>query len=124
MTAFTELELAALRSIFSETPELAVGLERQLLVATVTERENSGGGFFTTIFVADHAPGVSSPSVLGYETQARVNGLKHGLGFVLFTQNGRLHLLEGFAWGSESTAALDLSALKFEIYKQAVQRVS
>jgi hypothetical protein len=39
--AFTELEGAALRSIFSETPELAAGLEQQLAAATVTERENS-----------------------------------------------------------------------------------
>lgn len=124
MTTFSELELAALHSIFSETPELALGLERQLAVATVTERENSGGGFFTTIAVADEVPTVSSPRVLGYETQARVAGLEHGLGFVLFMEHGRLHLLEGFAWGPESTAALDLTALKFEVYKQPVQRVS
>ena len=89
MTAFTELELAALRSIFSETPELASALEGQLAVATVTERENSGGGFFTTIVVSDDAPRVSCPKVLGYETQARVTGLEHGLGFVLFMEDGR-----------------------------------
>jgi len=124
MTAFTELELAALQSIFSETPELASGLERQLAVATVAERENSGAGFFTTISVADDVARVSSPKVLGYETQARIAGLEHGLGFVLFMDDGRLHLLEGFAWGPESTAALDLIALKFEVYTQPVQRLS
>ncbi len=123
MTTFTELELAALQSIFSEKPELASGLERQLAVATVTERENSGGGFFTTISVADEAPNVSSPKVLGHETHARVAGLEHGLGFVLFMEDGRLHLLEGFAWG-ESTAALDLTSLKFDVYQQPVHRVS
>jgi hypothetical protein len=124
MTTFTDLELAALHSIFSETPELAAGLERQLVVATVAKRENSGGGFFTTIAVADDVPRVSSPKVLGYETQARVAGLEHGLGFVLFMEDGRLHLLEGFAWGPESTTALDLPALNFEVYKQAIQRIS
>lgn len=62
--------------------------------------------------------------MLGYETQARVAGLKHGLGFVLFMDGGRLHLLEGFAWGPESTASLDPTALTFEVYKKPIQRVS
>jgi hypothetical protein len=124
MTAFTELELAALHSIFSETPELTSGLERQLAAASVAERENSGVGFFTTIAVADPVPKVGGPRVLGRETQARVTGLKHGLGFVLFMENGKLHLLEGFVWEEESTASLDLATLKFQVYKQAVQRIS
>lgn len=123
MTRFTELELAALHSIFSETPELTEGLERQLAAATVTERENSGGGFFTSIAVGDDAPAVSSPKVLGYETSARVVGLEDGLGFVLFMESGRLHLLEGYTWGPESTAALDLSRLAFEVYRQPLNRV-
>jgi hypothetical protein len=62
--------------------------------------------------------------VLGYETQARVVGLEHGLGFVLFMEDGTLHLLEGFAWGPESTAALDLTAITFELCKEPIQRVS
>ena len=51
MTTFTDLELAALQSIIAETPELAPDLERQLSLATVTKRENTGVGFFTTISV-------------------------------------------------------------------------
>ena len=123
MAAFTELELAALRSIFSETPGLAAELERQLTVATVTERENTGGGFFTDIAVPEDVPALDNPKVLGCETAARVAGLQHGLGFVLFMENGRLHLLEGYAWAPESTAALNLSDLEFEIFKQPVTRV-
>lgn len=123
MTEFTDLEVAALRAIFLETPELAPALERQFEASIVTERENSGGGFFTTIMVADDAPAVKSPSVLGYATQARIGGLEHGIGFVLFIKEGRLHMLEGFAWGPESTHDLDLAALQFEIYNQPVQRL-
>ena len=118
MTRFTELELAALHSIFSETPELASGLERQLAGATVIERENSGAGFFTRIAVADEAPSLSSPKVLGHETHARVAGLEHGLGFVLFMEHGRLHLLEGYANGLGNTTSLDLESLQFEIYRE------
>lgn len=123
MTEFTDLEVAALRAIFLETPELAPALERQLEASVVTERENSGGGFFTTMRVADDAPAVNSLSVLGYATQARIDGLEHGFGFVLFIKGGRLYMLEGFAWAPESTHNLDLAALGFEIYNQPVQRI-
>ena len=123
MTKFTDLEMAALRAIFLETPELAPALERQLEASVVTERENSGGGFFTTMKGAGDTFAVNSPSVLGYATQARIGGLEHGFGFVLFIKDGMLHMLEGFAWASESTYDLDLAALQFEIYNQPVQRL-
>lgn len=123
MSAFTDLEVAALRAIFAETPELAPALARQFKAAEVSNRENSGGGFFTTIRVADDAPAVESPSVLGYATQARISGLEHGFGFVLFVKTGKLHMLEGFAWGPESTHDLDLTALRFEVYNEPVQRL-
>lgn len=106
MTTFTELELAALSAIFAETPEFASALKQQLAIATVVDRENTGGGFFTTIAVDGDAPTVSSPRVLGYETQARVVGMEYGLGFVLFVEEGKLALLEGFSWGGEDTARL------------------
>ncbi|ETA72347.1 MULTISPECIES: hypothetical protein [Mesorhizobium] len=119
MTAFTALEIAALHSIFSETPKLTSALERQLTLATVTKRQNSGVGFFTSIAVADDVPLVSNSSrVLGNETQAHVAGLELGFGFVLFLEDGKLDLLEGFNWGSESTASLDLAAVTFEVYKR------
>ena len=65
---------------------------------------------------------MDGPKVLGLETSARVEGLEWGLGFVLFMENGRLHLLEGYAWGPENTAPLDLTRLKFEISRQQVTR--
>lgn len=115
---FTKLELAALRAIFSETPDLAAGLERQLAAASVTERENSGGGFFTTIRVPDDLPRVNSPKVLGLETHAHIQGMEHGLGFVLFMKDGALDMLEGYALAG-STAALDLTDLLFEVFRVA-----
>lgn len=122
MTGFTAMEKAALRAIISETPALSAALEHQLERAGVTKRENTGGGFFTDIAVPDDAPRVQCPKVLGYATHARVGGLAHGLGFVLFMEHGRLHLLEGFAWGPESTASLDLDNLSFEIFHEPIQR--
>jgi hypothetical protein len=118
MTRFTQLELAALHSIFSETPEVALDLERQLSAATVTKRENSGAGFFTTINVAEHAPRVRSQRVLGYETPAHVAGMEYGLGFLLSMKEGALGLLEGYALAG-STSSLDLTNLRFQIFRVA-----
>ena len=122
MTSFTELENAALLAIFSETPELASALERQLERATVTNRENTGGGFYTDIAVADDAPRVECPGVLGYATHARVEGLEYGLGFALIMEDGKLHLLDGHAWG-DSTTSLDLNNLSFEIFNQPIKQI-
>lgn len=118
MTGLTKLEEAALRSIFSETPDIAPSLFRQLELATVADRENTGGGFFTTITVPDDAPRVSSPKVLGYETHAHVKGMEYGLGFVLFMKDGALHMLEGYALAGR-TSALDLTDLLFEVFRVA-----
>lgn len=118
----TELEGAALCSIFSEMPELAAVLERQLEAATVTERENSGAGFFTTIDVSDNGPRVKSPTVLGYETHAHIKGMEYCLGFVLFMKDGALHMLEGYALAG-STSELDLTDLQFEVFRVAENQV-
>jgi hypothetical protein len=115
--------MAALRAIFAETPTLSSELQRQLDDATVTKRENSGGGFFTDIAVSEDAPRLDCPRILGYATHAHVEGLEDGLGFVLFMEDGKLHLLEGFACGPESTASLDFSNLSFEIYNKPIQRL-
>lgn len=94
MMEFTALELAALQAIFSETPELLEALDRQLQGANVTRRQNTGGGFFTDISVADEILAVVSQRVLGNNVYADVNGLQHGVGLILFMEGGKLALLE------------------------------
>jgi hypothetical protein len=117
MSSFTKLEKAALDAIFAETPELSPVLKQQPGKAVVTNRENTGAGFFTNIQVSEDAPRMNGPRVLGYETHARIEGLTYGLGFVLFMEDGRLHLLEAYAVGPESTAPLNLEELTFTIRK-------
>ena len=110
--------------MFSETPELAPKFERQLSVATATKRENTGVGFFTSISVPPTAEPVERLDPLSGETHARLPGLEHGMGFVLFLDDGRIKTLEGFTYGSESTASLDLTCVTFEIMKVPVNRAS
>jgi hypothetical protein len=123
MITFTDMETAALWAIFAETPAVSSLLQRQMDRATVTKRENTGGGFFTYIAVPEDAQPAECPKVLGYATHARVEGLEDGLGFVLFMEDGKLHLLEGYAQGPESTSALDLKTLRFEIFHEPIERL-
>jgi len=53
----------------------------------------------------------------------RAEGLRFGLGFVLFLTGGRISVLEGHAWGPESTAALDLRDLRFTVFRAPVRQV-
>lgn len=124
MTTFTDLELAALHSLFSEAPEISSPLERQLSVARVAKRENSGSGFFTTISVPDTVDPVERSEPLSGETYARLPGLEYGLGFALFFGGGRIETLEGFTYGPESTASLDLMSGAFEVLRMPINRVS
>lgn len=90
---------------------------------TVTKRENTGVGFFTNIAISGDAPTVKTGRVLGYEIHAYIRGLEHGLGFVLFMSEGRMHQLEGYAYGSDSIASLNLFDLAFEIFGAPIQRI-
>lgn len=114
MSNFTNLELGALNSIFAETPEFSSDLVQQFERASVTERENSGSGFFTTISVLSCSPRVNSSSVLGHRTIASIEGLAHGMGFVLFMDEGYLNMLEGYTF-EESTTPLNLEEVGYTI---------
>ena len=47
----------------------------------------------------------------------RVDGMKYGMGFILWLEQGYAACLEGYAFGDESTAELDFEAVHFEIDK-------
>lgn len=116
MSELTEFELGVLRAIIARYPEHADGLTRQLECAQVTERENSGSGFFALLHVGEEAAPVRTDSPLGVDVGVHVPGLERGLGLLLFMEAGRLSMLEGFVLGEDSTS-LDLENPPFEIYR-------
>ncbi|HEX8302450.1 hypothetical protein [Sphingomonas sp.] len=118
---FTPMELAALRSIFSETPEHAAALERQIAVAIVTARENTGGGFYTDIAVPDRVPLVEGHWTPGEQTLACIDGFPDPIHFILSLEEGKVRLLEGYTFGSGSTAAFDLANLRFKVTRSSMR---
>ena len=112
---FTALEREALSAIFADTPEGEEALRDQLAAATVSLRENTGHGFLTTIVVSASTPGLPPIQINDGETYARVDGLRHGVGFVLRIEDGRLVLLDTYCLGGEGTAHLSPHDLAFRI---------
>ncbi len=105
------LEQAALIAIALQVPEAAIALDLQKQQVRVTARENTGAGFFTSLdtLPGTQIEGIRSP--LG-DVGATVFGLKHGMGFLLWLQDGRIAQLEGYSY-EESTIGIDFDRVAF-----------
>jgi len=74
-------------------------LREQAKAIAVTEREMTGVGFYTTFFIpngARHLP--NNPSFKFGDVTAKTLGLNYGAGFLLYVQDGALHILEGYIY--------------------------
>ena len=119
---FTPLERAVLNAICEMHSEDRGALEAELSTATFCSRQNNGHGFYTR-FSVDHG---SSTSVRGPQLKngpmARIDGLKHGMGFVLWLEKGYANCLEGFGYG-EDISVLNLETVSFEIDPRPVNPI-
>jgi hypothetical protein len=109
----SKLEDAVLRAIAAQYPDANGAIDAQRSVARVTGRNNTGAGSYTTFEVAKSGAVVTVASPIGNVT-ARVQGLDHGMGFILWLQNGRLSKLEGYSL-EEDTARIELEAADFDL---------
>ena len=110
MEVLSPLEQAVLDAIALQVPEVADALAGQQGQVRVSARENTGAGFYTTLDVSHHSPIKDVASPLG-DVGATVVGLEHGMGFLLWLQEGRIHLLEGYSY--ESTSGIDFEQVAF-----------
>jgi len=115
MTRLTKLERAAIEAILAEKQDHFDPLSEQLQSVTVEKRENTGGGFFTTISVSPSTPAVIISSPLGSNVYTSVNGMEFGLGMLLFFEHGRMSLLEGYSIGGEDTSAIEFEQVAFAV---------
>jgi hypothetical protein len=113
---FTPLERAVLAAICDMHATDRSALESQLSTATLLSRENTGAGFFTR-FEVDR---VSSAAIGGMRLRdapaAKIAGLEHGMGFILWLKEGYADCLEGYSY-AESTTGLALDSITFEIVR-------
>ena len=112
MTDLSSLERAVLRAIATQLPKHAAAFEHQVSRASVIARENTRVGFFTTLSVASSELLEGLPSPAG-DVAASVQGLKYGMGFLLWLKDGLIYQLEGYSNGGEDTSALDFANVEF-----------
>ena len=112
-STFTPLEQAVIAAICGLYPQDRPALEAQLSTATMISRENNGRGFYIR-FGVDHG---SSATVRGPQRKdgpvAKIDGLKHGMGFIVWLKQGYASCLEGFGYG-EDISSLNLETVDFE----------
>lgn len=115
MAQLTDLERAAISAIMAEKPDCLATLNEQLQSVVVEKRENTGGGFFTTISVSLLAPAANISSPFGLNVYASIEGMEYGLGMLLFFENGQMSLLEGYSIGGEDTSGIEFGQVAFAI---------
>jgi predicted transcriptional regulator len=113
MNELTALEKAVLQKIASQCSEACELLYAQLTNLSVTDRRNTGAGFYTAFKVDSRCQIVSVNSPIG-EVTAEVSGLDHGMGFLLWLKNGYINQLEGYSF-EEDTSDIDWTNLNFEV---------
>jgi hypothetical protein len=116
-SSFTALERAVLGAICDMYSSDRAALEAQLSTATLISRENTGAGFYTR-FAVERA---SSAALTGERSRAgpetKIDGLLHGMGFILWTKEGYADCLEGYSY-AESTTGIMLEGVGFEIVRR------
>lgn len=109
----TVLEAKVLGSICEMHRADRTALESQLATAVIRSRENTGAGFYTRFEVRsrqDAIPGERKR--IG--RNAKIEGLKHGMGFILWLNDGYAATLEGYSFG-EDTSSIDFEAVNCHI---------
>ena len=111
MSDLTRLERAVLLAIAAQLPE-SPALTHQIGIAQTIERENTGAGFFTTLSVGTDQRVLEVKSPVG-DVRMAIAGLKRGMGFLLWLQDGFIYKLDGYAHADECTFNIDFDCVNF-----------
>ncbi|MEP7130487.1 MAG: hypothetical protein ABI770_05090 [Sphingomicrobium sp.] len=95
-------------------PNCAEALQQQAARATVTEFENTGAGFFSTLSVEGDVPRLAPASPLD-GASGSVNGVEDAMGFIVFLKGGQLSMIEGYCQAIESTVGIDFEEVTFDL---------
>ena len=112
---FTPLEQAVLEAICRTHAADRAALEAQLTTATLRSRENTGCGFVTHFSVDRNSSRPIGGERLRNGPNVKIDGMKYGMGFILWLGQGYADCLEGYAYGDDSTTKLMFEAVGFEI---------
>jgi hypothetical protein len=107
------IERAVLEAAAHDFQASADALREQIATAQVTDFENTGVGFFSTVKVSPEAPRLNDQSPLDAATGGAAS-IPHGMGFLVFLKEGHISLIEGYTYDG-STVDLDFERVAFDV---------
>lgn len=100
--AFDDFEKSVMEELLEGNGDTLKTLRKQYEISTVKSREFTGVGFFTTFGVPENVPYLESSKSFQFgDVVGQIEGILNGVGFVLYVKDGRIHMLEGYTYGSE-----------------------
>src|SRR5262245_58103578 len=114
-----ELEREVMRALLDGPGEELAILRQQAARATIASREHTGVGFYTNLAVPDDVPQLSIKRRfhLG-DIAADVQGVEHGVLFILWGENGRIECLEGSTYTGTMPADPHLIKWQYLVHAQ------
>ena len=100
MDRLSRLERAVIEKLLAEDHHALRVLRAQLRHAQVSGRTLTGSGFVTELSL----PAGTAPAPIGSgmirlgDVGAKIDGLRHGAGFLLYVRDGLLDALEGYSY--------------------------
>jgi len=99
MEGLNKFERAVLAKLLAGDHPLLAELRSQAERARLASREYTGAGFYCTFETPPDVPLLKQHQDFHFgDVDAKIDGLKHGAGFVVFVRGGRLDTLEGYCY--------------------------
>lgn len=116
MADFTNLEKAVLDAICEEQQSIADRLRALFLTGRLSERDNTGHGFYTSFDVDKTLAPIDWPMRLidGPNAEVAVGGEILLMGFILWLEDGYPSCLEGFQYGTPTGGDIDLKSTSLD----------
>jgi len=109
--SFTDFEKQALACISEQFGSDEQAFRDQIAASKVVDRINTIVGFYTRVFV-DRS--LCRPLPVGLKGEHfEVDQVQHGVGIVLWEEDGYLETIEGFTYDDDPFEGRDLANLKF-----------
>ncbi len=109
-----QLQMQVLQMILEGDEPTLDTLRNQLQQTKRIRREMSGTGFFTYFDLPKDAQRLSENATLRFgDVIAKIEGLQHGAGFVLFVDEGLLTMLEGYSYDEEWPSLISSYSLSY-----------
>jgi len=109
----SKIEKAVLEKLFDGKLPLLIQLRQQLTRCTVTKREFTGSGFYTTLGVPEDVRRIDGFDIKFGDVVGEIPELSSGVGFLLYIKDGVLDMLEGYSYDEPWPSSVDSFDLKY-----------